>query len=142
MSQQLIDCIIKAEGVEQFAYEDSLGFITIGCGRCIDKKRGKGLSREESLYLLNNDIKDCKLKLSPYPFYQELDPVRKEVLAELCFNLGIGGLLGFKRMIAAIQSKDFIAASLELLDSKWATQIQRSRRTSIAYRLKYGIYPT
>ena len=38
-------------------------------------------------------------------------------------NLGPSGLLGFKKMHKALANKDYITASAEMLDSRWATQV-------------------
>lgn len=130
------------EGSEQFAYQDSLGYYSIGIGRCIDRRRGKGLSIAEQLYLLDNDIEDCKRDLNPFVWYQNLDDVRKCVMIELCFNLGIHGLLSFKRMLSALKEKDYPRAIAELKDSKWSTQVGKERISNICYRLKNGKYPT
>lgn len=140
--EKLKEILIKHEGSEQYAYEDSLGYITVGIGRCLDRRKGKGLSKREQLYLLQNDIDDCKRQLDPFVWYQNLDDVRKCVMIELCFNLGIHGLMGFKKMIAAIKKNDFETAMMELLDSKWATQVGKERQKNISYRLLHGKYPT
>jgi lysozyme len=41
----------------------------------------------------------------------------------MIFNLGLYGVLGFKRMLAALREKDYLKASKEMLDSKWAKQV-------------------
>lgn len=133
--------LIAHEDRSQFAYEDSLGFITIGIGRCIDRRKGKGLSNKEQVYLLSNDIDECKNELEPFVWYQQLDDIRKCVMIELCFNMGIHGLLEFKRTLAAIKNKNFDLAIIELKDSKWSTQIGAERIKNICYRLKNGSYP-
>jgi hypothetical protein len=51
----------RDEGEVLHAYSDHLGFTTIGVGRLIDKRRGGGITKEESKYLLENDI-DRKLR--------------------------------------------------------------------------------
>src|SRR6185503_15017237 len=128
--------IEKHEGSEQFAYTDSLGYISAGIGRCLDRRKGKGLTREEQLYLLSNDIDSCRAELDPFVWYQQLDDVRKCVMIELCFNMGIRGVLGFRKMIEALKSKNYDTAVIELKDSKWATQIGKDRVNNICYRLK------
>lgn len=133
--------LIAHEDRSQFAYEDSLGFITIGIGRCVDRRKGKGLSNKEQVYLLSNDIDECKNELEPFVWYQQLDDIRKCVMIELCFNMGIHGLLEFKRTLAAIKNKNFDLAIIELKDSKWSTQIGAERIKNICYRLKNGSYP-
>lgn len=140
-TSKLEEVIRKHEGCEQFAYKDSLGYLTIGIGRCIDRRKGKGLSLSESLLLLKNDIEDCKHELEHFAFYRALDDVRKCVLIELVFNLGIAGLLKFKHTIDAIERKDFKNAVLHLKDSKWATQVGQDRIDNICHRLEHGEYP-
>lgn len=128
------------EGVEKSAYKDSLGYWTIGCGRLIDARKNGGLSDVEINYLLTNDIQKSKNDLEPYTWYKKQDQVRKDVLVELCFNLGLPNLLGFKKMIGALDTTNYKLAVKELLDSKWATQIGTDRKNDIVYRLKNGMY--
>ncbi len=140
MSQQLIDRIVAHEGSKRFAYQDSLGYWTIGIGRNIDQRGRHGLSIEEQHYLLKNDIQSCINDLIHLPVYIMLDEVRKEVLVELCFNLGIIGLLNFKHMIAALHNHDFVNAVEELQNSLWAKQVGEIRVKDICYRLLHGVY--
>lgn len=41
----------------------------------------------------------------------------------MCFNVGVSGLLAFKRMLAACERGDYGRAAEEMLDSKWAKQV-------------------
>lgn len=140
MSQLLIDRIIDHEGCSRFVYKDSLGYETIGIGRNVDPRSQRGLTLDEQIYLLNNDLKLCIGQLIHLPIYIMLDPVRQEVLVELTFNMGITRLFGFKHMLAAIHDKDFEKAVIELKDSLWAKQVQHSRVDDICYRLLKGEY--
>lgn len=128
------------EGKKKSAYQDSLGYWTIGCGRLIDARKDAGLSDVEIDYLLTNDIITARNNLQPYGWYNKQDQVRKDVLVELCFNLGLGGLLGFKKMIGALDTTNYKLAVAELLDSKWATQVGKDRINDLVYRLKNGAY--
>ena len=140
MSQDLVDRIVAHEGSKRFAYQDSLGYITVGIGRCIDPRSQRGLTLEEQHYLLGNDIELCRKQLRLLPVFQKLDVVRQEVLIELCFNMGITRLLGFKKMIAALESLDYAKSIVELKDSLWAKQVQPDRVKDICYRLLNGAY--
>ncbi len=51
--------------------------------------------------------------------------VRAEVLIDMAYNLGVGGLLGFKRALAAVEAGDFPAAAAHMMDSRWAAQVGR-----------------
>ena len=50
-------------------------------------------------------------------------PARQRVLLNMCFNLGSGGLLEFRKSLAAMERGDFETAAREMKASKWATQV-------------------
>jgi len=130
----LSDWIIAHEGVRLKPYTDTLGSLTIGCGRNLD---GKGITLDEAYFLLDNDIQRCVRELSVYPWFLGLDRNRQDALVNMCFNLGITRLLGFRKMIDALSKRDFTTASLEALDSKWAKQV-KGRATDIALVIREG----
>lgn len=142
-NQQKFDMhMLEAENSISYAYPDSLGYWTIGIGRCIDKRiNTRALSQDEIYYLYQNDMKKCRQELSSYAWYKNQDEVRQDVLVELCFNLGMPHLLGFKNMLQAILKKDYVNAGKHLLNSKWAAQVKTTRATHVHYRLVYGRYP-
>lgn len=128
--RELIEELKRDEGVVSHAYKDSLGFLTIGVGRLIDQRKGGGLTGDEIDYLLNNDIERVVTSVrSAIPFFESLDNVRQRALCNMCFQLGIGGLLKFKKMIEAMSKGDWGAAYAQALDSTWAKQTpERARR--------------
>lgn len=107
-------------------YQDSLGFWTIGYGRLVDKRRGGGLTKDEANYLLDNDIERREAEVATaIPWSVNLDEVRRTVLIVMAFQMGTGGLLGFKKFLAAMKMGDWQAAYAEMLDSDWARQTPR-----------------
>ena len=124
------------EGVVPHAYQDSEGYWTIGVGRLIDERKGGLLSPKEIEYLLDNDIERVSIGLQKeWTWFNDLNDVRQEVLANMRFNLGLANLRKFKRMISALERRDWVDASREMLDSKWATQVgNRAIRLSNAMR--------
>ena len=115
--------LIRDEGSVSHAYEDSLGFLTIGVGRLIDSRRGGGLAPDEIEYLLTNDvIKKSRQVLAALPWASKLSETRRAVLINMAFQLGIGGLLKFKRALGSIEDGQYKEASMEMLDSLWAKQ--------------------
>lgn len=120
----------RDEGIRKFPYRDTVGKITIGVGRNLDDV---GVSQDEIELMLANDIKVATLKLEDaFPWTSGLDDVRREVLISMTFNMGIGGLAGFKDFLNKMQSGDFRAAAGAMLDSKWAQQVgSRAQRLSI-----------
>lgn len=45
-----------------------------------------------------------------------------DILYEMCYQMGIGNLLKFKNMKKALYEKDYVKASHEGLNSRWARQ--------------------
>jgi lysozyme len=79
----IIEMLRKHEGVETHAYKCTADKVTIGVGRNIDKVGGIGLSDDEIDYLLSNDIKRVIAELiRAFPWYSELDEVRKDALTD------------------------------------------------------------
>ena len=46
----------------------------------------------------------------------------REVVMEMCYQMGVTGFSKFKKTIGFFEAKDFKGASVEMLDSKWAVQ--------------------
>jgi len=135
--QRLRNQLIYDEGVRSSAYQDSEDLWTIGVGRLIDEKKGGKLSADEIEYLLDNDIdKIINQTTREFDWYYDLSEIRKEVILNMAFNLGIGGVKKFKNMIGALKRHDWEDAAREMLDSKWSGQVgQRAIRLSEAMRL-------
>ena len=84
----------RDEGEVLHAYVDSLGFLTIGVGILIDKRKGGGLLPEESEFIFNNRLRLINEALSKrIPWISKLDPARRGVLINMAFQMGIDGLL-------------------------------------------------
>jgi len=117
--------LYRDEGFRTSAYLDSRGYWSIGIGRLIDVRKGGGITEAEARILLENDIAACERQLqSLLPWAEEiLDYRRYMVLVNMCFNLGINGLLTFTKMLAALENEDWEKAAHELLDSKYHSQV-------------------
>lgn len=127
--------LIRHEGYRQFPYKCSAGKLTIGVGRNIEER---GMSRDEALYLLHNDIEICKQELNLlFPIVKVLNAARYNVLINMCFNIGINRLSQFKRMWAALAVGDYAEASKQMLDSKWANQVGK-RADELAEIMRMG----
>ena len=113
--------------------------ITVGVGRNIDEDGGLGLSDDEIDYLLANDIKRCKQELVALSWFVDLDEVRQDALINLCFNLGLTRLLGFRNAMAAMAEGDYEKAADEFLDSRWATQVGQ-RAIEVTNMIRSGSY--
>lgn len=130
--------ILSAEGFKSSAYMDSQGLWTIGYGTLIDKRLNAGLTTEEGKYLYNNRrniaISSCNDHFSWFP---KLSDARQRALVEMCYQLGISGLLKFINMLIAMQNYNFNDAAIAALDSEWAKQCPQ-RAARVAGMIKNG----
>ena len=130
--------LIRDEGLKLHAYQDHLGFWTIGVGRLIDKRKGGGIAEDEAHFLLDNDIDHCLDDLKTrYPWVIGLDEARQRALCNMRFQLGAVGLAKFKATLAELERHDYEAAADHMLHSLWARQTpQRAQR--IAHLVRRG----
>lgn len=135
---RLIADLVRDEGLVLHAYPDSEGFLTIGIGRLIDRRRGGGISEEEAFYLAGHDIDGVEADLDrALPWWRSLSEPRQRALANMCFNLGLTRLLAFKVTLGHLQAGRYEYAAREALKSKWAKQVgERAER--IAEMLRRG----
>jgi len=118
----LLTMLFKHEGYSRLPYNDTLGYSTIGVGRNLETV---GLSKDEAIYLLKNDIgTTVRLLEANLDVFVELSNARKIVLINMAFNMGMSRLRLFKKMIKALEAKDYKKAADEMLDSRWATQVK------------------
>lgn len=139
MKQELTKQLRIDEGVKAQAYQDHLGFWTIGVGRLIDaRKPGSGLRPSEIDMLLQNDIDDRIEALTRrLPWFQNLDDARRGVLLNMSFQLGVDGLMGFKNTLAMVESGDYMGAARNMMLSKWAQQTA-ARAERMAEQMRTG----
>lgn len=140
MRSELVKQLRGDEGVIPHAYQDHLGYWTIGVGRLIDKRKGGGLRDDEISYLLNNDIDDRVEALTRrLPWFQDLDDARKGVLLNMSFQMGVDGLLGFKNTLELIRQRKYENAAHAMLQSLWAKQTPE-RAERMAKQMLTGLW--
>lgn len=140
--------LILHEGIRLKPYYCSKGKQTIGVGRCLDtnpltKEEEKvvgdwhhGITKCSAIYLLRNDIKRIYKELKKrLDFFSDLDSERQYALIDMAFNLGISGLLKFKKMLSAICCGNYEQAAAECLDSQYAQTVgKRAKRIAEVIR--------
>lgn len=130
-----IEQIKKHEGLRLKPYHCPSGKLSIGYGRNLDDC---GISEDEAEYLLRNDIERCIFEIATtFPWTNKLDQARRYVLINMCYNLGINGLAGFKRTLLAIEEGRYEEAAEAMLKSKWAEQV-KGRAVELAEIMKGG----
>jgi lysozyme len=108
------------ESYRQFPYTDTTGHLTIGIGRNLSEC---GISYLEAFSLFQNDVDYFYSRLnSLVTCFDRLDIARQVVLVDICFNVGINGLLEFKQLLLALECNDFDRAAQEIINSKAYTQ--------------------
>lgn len=121
----LLDQLRRDEGVRPAMYIDSVGIATIGVGHRLDLPLCPAAIDAQ----LRHDVEMADLACQRFAFWPRLSEARRGVLINLCFNVGLQGLLGFAKMLAAIEADDWQRAAAELLDSRYATQVgDRAKR--------------
>ena len=117
---KLIDSIKQHEGYVKRVYKDSLGIDTIGYGFAI-----KDLELDQDIcdMILDRKLKDLERMVnSKFNWYRYMPPEIKNVVIEMCYQLGVTGFSNFRKTITFLQNKQFHDASVEMLDSRWAEQ--------------------
>ena len=128
----LLQDLKRHEGLKLKPYQDTEGVWTIGFGHNLEE----GITAKIAEFILHEDIRIHTDELTRvFPIVTTLDDDRRDVLINMCFNLGISRLKGFKKMWAAIDASDYVEASKQMLDSLWADQVG-SRAIELAYKMQ------
>jgi len=123
------------EGRKEKPYTDTVGKITIGVGHNLTDK---GLPQQIIDMLLEIDIDDAERDLvNNLPWYGMLDPIRQEVLVNMCFNMGWPVLAQFKNTLDLIKTGQYDKAADAMLASKWAKQVG-ARANRLASKMRNG----
>ena len=143
MDTKLKEQLILHEGLKLNAYKCSADKWTIGVGRNLEANplteeetlevlKEVGITEEIAMYWLKKKIRRVKRKLANYEWYTSQSEIRRRVLIDMAFNLGVSGLLSFQNMIGALEVGNYEVAAEEMLDSKWAEQVgKRAERLAM-----------
>lgn len=144
--------LIFHEGIVLKPYVCPAGKWTIGVGRCYqtnpftpEEKKAigdykNGITRNAALMLLRNDIARCVKELKEnFSWFKGLDEERKYALLDMCFQLGLGGLKGFKKMLKALEQHDYKEAAKQCKDSKYHKDTPK-RCERIAKLIETGVW--
>jgi lysozyme len=120
------------EGIVPQVYLDSRGFKTFGIGHLVTRNDiewnypvGTTIKRSRIDECFKADvqeaIKNCKSLYKPH--FDEWPAEVQEILVNMMFNLGFGGLSQFKRFKASLVSNNWKQAANEGRDSLWYKQV-------------------
>ena len=120
--EEVKQMLIRHEGVVCHVYKCTATppRDTIGCGRNLNDN---GISEEEAMYLLDNDIKRVKEELDKnFGAYRAMPAKARMVCIDMTFQMGITGFMNFRQTRALMEMGCWLEASEEILRSKYATQ--------------------
>lgn len=131
----------EEEGNKPYAYQDHLGYWTIGIGILIDKRKGGGLRPEEVTFIFENRMRILSAELQErLPWFKDLADARQRVLMQMAFQMGVDGLMGFKNTLKMIEEGKYMMAAAGMLQSKWAKQTP-DRAERLSKMMETGIPP-
>jgi lysozyme len=111
---KLIEQLKRHEGFRDLPYQCTEGVWTFGYGLT-------NITRDEAEIVLRMRVDQIADKL--FSHISSLNTARQNVIINMAYNLGILGVMNFKKMWQAIYAGDFDGASTEMLSSKWAKQV-------------------
>ena len=121
------------EGYRPYVYYDSLGFPTAGYGHAF--LPNSPISHNVAVALFEDDF--CRAKKDYNKLKLDIDPVRRGVVLDMLFNLGLTRFRGFQKTIDALKKGNYEVAADEMLHSKWASQV-RGRADHLVKMMREG----
>jgi lysozyme len=119
----LIESIQNHEGFFPYPSPDTDGHLVLGWGQNLHYRP---LTPRQGWILLEDAVQDDLAALPPrLPFWNQLNGPRQRVLAEMAYQMGVDGVLKFRKTLAALERGDYLAAADEMLDSKWALETRK-----------------
>lgn len=130
-----------AEDYKPQVYRCTAGKLTQGIGRNLEahplSSREKSelvdgkVSLEVARRWMREELTPLEDKLSDTVNYLKCNVVRRAVLLDMAFNMGITGLSKFKKMWEHISNSNWVEASREMKDSTWYVQVGRRGKRNV-----------
>jgi lysozyme len=139
--ERLLESVKKHEGYRNKVYLDTLGKRTVGVGHlCVEDFWEDDKEYEESflMEILEKDLQEAirgAKELMDEHGCADIDERAEEILIEMVFQLGRTGVKKFRNMWKALSEHNYIGASFEMLDSRWAKQTP-NRAKAMADQMK------
>lgn len=154
---KLINLLQKEEGYRQFPYLDTKEKLTVGIGMNLDsgkysqedvaRYKSEGISLQEALSELSQDVHFLDIQLAKNAIYNQLDDIRKAVLVDMSYNMGIMKVYGFSNMWKSLYDKNYLQAANEILWNNDAKTIKtayyedvKERAENLARMMQTGIW--
>ena len=129
--------IAKHEGYEPKVYKCTNGYDTIGYGFAI---KDLYMDKEVADLILDQKINKLLKRISADEdwgdWFLEKPQAIQEVLINMIYQIGFSGVKRFRKTIQYIKDDNFLMASEEMLDSKWAKSDSPNRATELSEIVK------
>lgn len=123
------DNILSEEGFESAVYLDSMGIGTIGHGLT-------WMTEEESSNIVYKRAPGSLMWLTnAQPMLLNKPDEVSMITYHMAYQMGLEGVLNFKKMWAAIEVDDYVTAAAEMINSRWAMQTP-ARANRLADRMR------
>lgn len=161
----LIARLKLSEGFRSHFYFDTRGNITIGYGHNLGRlilppgvrwqdirlAPANGVTPTIAEALLTGVLLDSIERLRrEIPWFERLDAIRQEVLADMAFNMGVRGtgkprdkkglVDGWPNFLGQVQRGEYEAAARNMLGTPWRRQVG-DRAVRLAYMMQHGKEP-
>lgn len=143
MMENLIEELKQDEGFRSEVYRCSQGVLTIGYGTTLplSPKESELLTLIPNIAFITKENAEKLLMLrlekkiralhEALPWLDKQPIKVQEVLYNMAYQLGVKGVLKFRKTLKFIENKEYQKASVEMLNSLWARQTpNRARRLS------------
>ena len=137
--QNLKKRIKKNEGFSLTPYKDQLGFLTIGFGHLIlsnEKHLTKKINKAELEKIF---LDDFSIALSGFEIFLKHFSCNKkdtELLIEMVFQIGVTGVLKFKKLLQEMNKGNKYLVCFEMMNSLWYKQTSKRVKKLITIFLK------
>ena len=125
---RLLESVKKHEGYRNKVYLDTLGKRTVGVGHlCVEDFWEDDKEYEEKFLMtilehdLSTAIKGANDLMAEHGC-MDINEKAHELIIEMVFQLGKSGVSKFRNMWKALSELNYVGASYEMLDSRWAKQ--------------------
>ena len=116
----LLNQIKKHEGFRSSVYQCTEGYDTIGYGFAIkDLELDEDIA--ELILMRKLDVLQTRIS-SKFGWFDNSPKEVKDVVTNMCYQLGLTGFSKFKKTIYLIETEQYEEASVEMLHSLWAKQ--------------------
>ena len=139
--ERLLKSVRDHEGYRNKVYLDTLGKRTVGVGHlCVEDfwEDDKEYDEQFLMEILEKDLGQAIIgarELMMEHGCMDINEKAEEILIEMVFQLGKTGVSKFKNMWKALSELNYVGASYEMLDSRWAKQTP-NRAKSMAKIMK------